>query len=100
VSKGFDESAPIGLIHLAEETGHYTRGAIRLSVNGTVRQDSDLSQLLWSVAETIAELSTYYALQPGDLIFTGTPAGVGAVVPGDLIEGNIEGLSPVVVRVA
>jgi fumarylpyruvate hydrolase len=99
VSKGFDKSAPIGVIHRATETGHFSETAIRLSVNGTVRQDSDIAQLIWNVQETISELSTYFALRPGDLIYTGTPAGVGAVVAGDLIEGSIAGLSPVVVRV-
>ena len=99
VAKGFDASAPIGPIHPRAEVGAIDAGRIHLSVNGVKRQDSDVTKLIWSVAETIAHLSTYFALQPGDLIYTGTPEGVGAVVPGDLIEGGIDRLGSLAVRV-
>jgi fumarylpyruvate hydrolase len=90
-AKGFDASAPLGAIRPAAQ-GHMARGRIWLSVNGAVRQDADLSQMLWDVPNIIAELSRLYELRPGDLIFTGTPAGVGALKVGDRIEGAIEGL--------
>jgi fumarylpyruvate hydrolase len=92
IGKGFDQSAPIGPIHPAAETGELTRGAITLSVNGQLRQSGDLSQLIWSVAETIEHLSMAWALAPGDLVFTGTPAGVAAVVAGDVMDGAIAGV--------
>jgi fumarylpyruvate hydrolase len=92
VAKGFDRSAPISAIHPVSDVGHPQRGAIWLKVNGADRQRADLSEMIWSVPEIIAELSTYYALAPGDLIFTGTPAGVGALKRGDEIEGGIDGL--------
>jgi fumarylpyruvate hydrolase len=72
-----------------------SQGAIELRVNGQVRQQADLSQLIWSVPEILADLSQYYHLQPGDLVFTGTPEGVGAVVAGDRLEGSIEGVGPI-----
>jgi fumarylpyruvate hydrolase len=72
---------------------------ITLTVNGEVRQQSQLTHLIWSVAETIANLSTLFALQPGDLVFTGTPEGVGPVVPGDTLRGDITGLTPIHLRV-
>ena len=99
IGKGFDESAPIGPLHPIERTGELSRGAITLAVNGTQRQKGDLAELIWNVAETIETLSNAWTLQPGDLIFTGTPAGVGAVVSGDLMEGAIEGLGTLKVRV-
>jgi len=89
--KGFDHSAPVAAIRPAAR-GHLTRGRIWLSVNGEMHQDSDLSLMLTGVPQLIAELSTLYELRAGDLLFTGTPAGVGAVKPGDRIEGGIEGL--------
>jgi fumarylpyruvate hydrolase len=89
--KGFDHSAPVAAIRPAAH-GHVTRGRIWLAVNGEPRQDSDVSLMLWNVPQLIAELSSLYELKPGDLIFTGTPAGVGAVKPGDRLEGGIEGL--------
>ncbi|MFT5533258.1 MAG: fumarylpyruvate hydrolase [Burkholderiaceae bacterium] len=92
--KGFDCSAPIGPLHR-----HAPTGVISLLVNGTVVQSSDLGNMIWSVAETIAQLSTLFALQAGDLIFTGTPAGVAAVVRGDLLEGRIDGLGSLQVRI-
>lgn len=99
IGKGFDESAPIGPILPIARTGELTKGAITLAVNGAVRQKGDLSELIWNVAETIETLSRAWTLQPGDLIFTGTPAGVGAVGAGDVMEGFIEGLGTLKVRI-
>ena len=90
-SKGFDCSAPVAALRPAS-AGHPRSGRIWLSVNGAVRQDSDISRMLWDVPQIIAALSRLYELRAGDLIFTGTPAGVGAVKPGDRLEGGIEGL--------
>jgi fumarylpyruvate hydrolase len=92
VGKSFDQSAPCGPIYPASAVGHLSKGAITLSVNGVARQRGDLSQLIWNVPEIISSLSRQYELKAGDLIFTGTPAGVGAVGPGDRLEGAIEGL--------
>jgi fumarylpyruvate hydrolase len=91
ISKGFDHSAPVAAIRPASG-GHLSRGRIWLDVNGERRQESDLGQMLYDAAHLIAELSSLYTLQPGDLIFTGTPSGVGALQPGDRLEGGIEGL--------
>jgi fumarylpyruvate hydrolase len=99
IGKGFDQSAPIGPIHPIASIGELNRGAITLAVNGTQRQKGDLSELIWNVAETIETLSAAWALQPGDLIFTGTPSGVAAVVPGDVLEGAIEGLGSLKVAI-
>ena len=99
VGKAFDDSAPIGEIHRASEIGHPAAGAIRLSVNGQSRQDADLKQLLWSVPELIVELSKLFELRPGDLIYTGTPAGVGAVKAGDELRGSIEGIGSITIRI-
>jgi fumarylpyruvate hydrolase len=92
IGKAFDQSAPIGPIVPKAQTGELLQGAVALAVNGSPRQKGDLRELIWSVNETIAEISRAWALQPGDLIFTGTPAGVGAVVRGDVMEGAIAGL--------
>jgi fumarylpyruvate hydrolase len=92
VSKGFDASAPITAIKPVTAAGHLSSGRIWLEVNGQSRQDANLTGMTWSVAEIIVELSTYFELQPGDLIFTGTPAGVGALRRGDSIVGGIDGL--------
>ena len=99
IGKGFDQSAPIGPIHPITKTGELTKGAITVAVNGQPRQKGDLTELIWSVNETIATLSQAWTLQPGDLVFTGTPAGVAAVVPGDVMEGAIEGLGSLRVAV-
>ena len=99
IGKGFDESAPIGPLVPIGRTGALTSGAITLAVNGVQRQKGDLSELIWNVAETIETLSRAWTLQPGDLIYTGTPAGVGAVVPGDVMEGSIAGLGTLKVRI-
>ncbi|HYJ09436.1 MAG TPA: fumarylacetoacetate hydrolase family protein [Polyangiaceae bacterium] len=92
VSKAFDQSAPIGAIKLASDIGHPSSGAIRLEVNGATRQNADLEQLLCSVPDLIVELSKLFALRPGDLLYTGTPAGVGPVKPGDELRGTIDGV--------
>ncbi len=92
--KNFAFSAPMAAIRPASEIGHMTAAPIRLTVNGAVKQDADIADLIWNCAETIAYISRFERLLPGDLIFTGTPAGVGPVVPGDVIEVTIEGLEP------
>jgi fumarylpyruvate hydrolase len=92
VSKGFDRSAPVSAIRRAAEIGHLERGRIWIEVNGERRQQADLSEMIWSVPEIVAELSTLFDLVPGDLIFTGTPAGVGPVQRGDSLVGGIDGL--------
>jgi fumarylpyruvate hydrolase len=99
MSKGFDHSAPLGDITPAASIGHPTRGAIGLSVNGAVRQLGDLSQMIWSVPSMIAALSQLVTLAPGDLIFTGTPDGVAALEPGDVIEGHVEGVGHIRTRI-
>lgn len=97
--KAFDRSAPITAIRPASE-GHVSRGRIWLTVNGELRQEGDVSDLIWSVPEVIAELSTLFELAPGDLIYTGTPAGVTALKPGDRIEAGVEGLPTLVTMLA
>ena len=97
--KGFDHSAPIGELRPASEIGHPDTGRIWLDVNGERRQEADISQLIWNVAEVIEHLSGLYRLQPGDLVYTGTPAGVGSVDRGDLIEGGVEGVGTVTIRI-
>ena len=99
IGKAFEQSAPIGPVVPMAQCGELLRGAITLAVNGAPRQKGDLADLIWSVNETIEQLSAAWTLQPGDLIFTGTPAGVGAVVRGDLMEGAIEGLGALKVKV-
>ena len=99
IGKAFEQSAPIGPIVPKTRCGELLRGPITLTVNGAARQKGDLADLIWSVAETIEQLSRAWTLQPGDLIFTGTPAGVGAVVRGDVMEGSIEGLPALRVQV-
>ena len=99
IGKGFDQSAPIGPIHPAAVTGELSRGAITLHVNGQQRQVGDLSQLIWNVGEIIEHLSAAWTLAPGDLIYTGTPAGVAAVVAGDTMLGAIDGLGSLRVAV-
>ena len=99
VGKGFDRSAPIGPIRPAAQAGDVANAAIALSVNGQVRQSSDVSKLIWNIGETIEHLSRLWELQPGDLIFSGTPEGVGAVKAGDLMEGSVAGVGTLRVRV-
>lgn len=98
-AKGFDHSAPISAIHGADDIGHPQKGRIWLDVNGENRQQGDLNELIWSVAESIAELSTLFRLEPGDLIFTGTPAGVGPVVAGDQLTGGIDGIDEITIKI-
>ncbi len=99
IGKAFDESAPIGPIHPKAQTGELLAGNVSLSVNDQQRQKGDLKELIWSVNEVIEHLSTAWALQSGDLIYTGTPAGVGAVVSGDVMLSSIEGLGELRVAV-
>jgi fumarylpyruvate hydrolase len=99
MAKGFDHSAPIGLLVSAAECGHPERGAITLTVNGKPRQHSDLTHMIWSVPEIVANLSALVRLEPGDLIFSGTPDGVAAVVRGDVLEGAVEGIGTVTTRI-
>jgi fumarylpyruvate hydrolase len=99
IGKAFDQSAPISPIVPIARSGELTRGAITLLVNGQPRQKGDLAELIWNVNETIEQISHSWTLQPGDLIYTGTPAGVAAVVRGDVMEGQIAGLGTLRVAV-
>jgi len=99
MAKGFDASAPIGDIRPAAEIGHPAAGRIALTVNGTVKQEGDLLDQIWSVPEIIAALSRLVRLEAGDLIFTGTPDGVGALSKGDTLQGDIAGVGAVVTRI-
>ena len=99
IGKAFDVSAPIAPIHRASEIGHPQQAAITLTVNGETKQSSNVSHLIWSVAETIAYLSQFFRLEPGDVIYTGTPEGVGAVKAGDLMVTAVQGLGELKVRV-
>ena len=99
IGKSFDRSAPIGPIHPVAMTGHFTGGAITLKVNGAVKQNANLNQMIWSVAEQISKLSQAFELKPGDIIYSGTPENVGPVVAGDVMEGFIAGLPTLNVRV-
>ncbi|MNX40702.1 Fumarylpyruvate hydrolase [compost metagenome] len=98
MAKGFDHSAVLSPIRPVAEIGHPATARIWLSVNGTLRQDGDIADMIWPVADIIAELSTYVELQPGDLIYSGTPAGVGRIGPGDLVEGGIDGIGTIANR--
>ncbi len=99
-AKGFDLSAPCGLIHPAASVGDPATGRIWLALDGAIKQDADLSELIWSVPETIAAVSRSMNLKPGDLIYTGTPAGVGPVVSGEIMTGGIDGLGEIRITVA
>jgi len=98
IGKAFDFSAPVGLLHRAQKAGDIEHAAITLEVDGVQKQSSSIDHLIWSISETIANLSTLFALQPGDLIFSGTPEGVGAVVRGQIMVGKVAGLSPISVK--
>jgi fumarylpyruvate hydrolase len=100
MGKGFDRSAPITALKPASRIGHPAKGAIWVKVNGTVKQSGDLADLIWSVPETLAYLSGLVELAPGDLIYTGTPDGVGPVVAGDLLEGHVDGVGDLTIRYA
>ena len=99
IGKAFEQSAPCSAIAPAQRIGHPQTGAIRLSKNGALSQSGDLSQMIWKVPEIISELSRYFLLCPGDLIFTGTPSGVGPVQRGDELRGEIEGVGNLSLRV-
>jgi fumarylpyruvate hydrolase len=91
-AKGFDHSAPVSPITRAADIGHPERGRIWLEVNGQRRQDGDIADMIWGVREILAELSTWFELMAGDLVFTGTPAGVGPLQPGDRVRGGVDGV--------
>jgi fumarylpyruvate hydrolase len=97
--KGFDRSAPCAPLHKVSEVGHPAKGRIWLSVNGEVKQDADLADLIWPVADCISIISRSMVLKPGDVIFTGTPAGVGPIQRGDTVEGGIDSLGGVKIKV-
>jgi fumarylpyruvate hydrolase len=99
VGKGYDQSAPIGAIRSATAIGHPSSGGIRLDVNGERRQSADLKDLLWPVPDLIAELSKLFVLRAGDLLFTGTPAGVGPVKPGDELHGAVDGVGAISIKI-
>ena len=99
IGKAFEHSAPMTDITPATKSGHLSKGAIWLKVNGEVRQQSDLTQLIWNIPEIIAHLSAIFELRAGDLIMTGTPAGVAAVKPGDVMEGYCEGVGTIITKV-
>lgn len=99
MGKSFDHSAPIGPVVLRAEAGDLTEGPIRITVNGAKKQESDISLMIWGVADIIAHLSAQYRLMPGDVIMTGTPAGVGAVVPGDVLVASCAGLPDLTVTI-
>lgn len=100
LGKDFEESAIVSAIRPLSETGELTDGSISLAVNGETKQSSDLNMLIWNVREIIADLSKFYHLVPGDLIFTGTPEGVGPVVAGDKITGEIQGVGSIALDIA
>jgi fumarylpyruvate hydrolase len=99
IGKSFDHAAVIGPIHPVAKVGHLAKGAISLAVNGTVRQNSDLDKMIWSVAEQIAKLSEAFKLKPGDIIYSGTPENVGPVVKGDVLLCKLDGLPDMSIRV-
>jgi fumarylpyruvate hydrolase len=99
VTKAFDQSAPIGPITTVKEIGVMTRGNVTLKLNGEVRQNADISLQIWKIDEIIAKISQQHRLMPGDIIMTGTPAGVGAVVKGDVLECSVDGLQPMQVTI-
>ena len=99
MGKGFDQSAVAGLLQPVALSGHPASGRIWLTVNGELRQDGDLAAMMWKVADIIANLSTTVRLEAGDLIYTGTPAGVGPVVPGDVLEAGIDGVGGLRARI-
>jgi fumarylpyruvate hydrolase len=99
IGKSFDHAAVIGPIHPASKTGHFANGAISLAINGTVKQSSDLKNMIWSVAEQIAKLSEAFELKAGDIIYSGTPENVGPVVKGDVLLCKLEGLPDMSIRI-
>lgn len=99
IGKSFDHSAVIGPIHPVTKTGHFTKGAISLAVNGTVKQNSDLDKMIWSVAEQISKLSEAFELKAGDIIYSGTPENVGPVVKDDVLLCKLEGLPDMSIKI-
>jgi 2-keto-4-pentenoate hydratase/2-oxohepta-3-ene-1,7-dioic acid hydratase in catechol pathway len=99
IGMSFDQSAVLGPIHSVTKTGHFSKGAISLAVNGTVRQNSDLTKMIWSVAEQISKLSEAFELKAGDLIYSGTPENVGPVVKGDVLLCKLEGLPDMSIKI-
>ncbi len=99
IGKAFEQSAPVGIIHPAADIGHPSAGRVELKVNGEVKQEGDLNQMIWKVEEMISYLSDYFTLAAGDVILSGTPAGVGPVQKGDVMEVNIQGLGSMTVPV-
>ncbi len=99
-AKGFDRSAPITSIHTAENVGHPTQGRIWMDVNGEPRQEGNITQMMWTIPEIIVELDKLYDLRAGDLIFTGTPVGVGPLLPGDAVTGGVEGVDTIALTIA
>ncbi len=99
IGKSFDHSAVLGLLQPAAKTGHFTQGSIWLRVNGTTKQNANLSQMIWNVAEQVSNLSKAFELMPGDIIYSGTPENVGPVVKGDIMDAHIDGLPDIRVKV-
>ncbi len=99
IGKAFERSAPVGPIHKVEEVGHLDEGVITMTVNGALRQEGNLNQMIWKTPEMIAYLSEYFALAAGDVIMTGTPSGVGPVEPGDVLEVSLAALGKLTVTV-
>ena len=99
IGKAFERSAPMGPLVPINKTGHLDSGVISLSVDGTVRQNGDLNQMIWKVPEQIAYLSRFYDIAAGDLIMTGTPAGVGSIHKGEIMECRVDGIDPFIVKV-
>jgi fumarylpyruvate hydrolase len=99
IGKAFERSGPVGPLRPVSEIGHLSQGRIELKVNGAVKQEGDLNQMIWKVPEMISYLSEYFELEPGDVIMSGTPAGVGPVVRGDTMEAMIEGVGTLTVTV-
>ncbi len=99
IGKSFDKSAPIGPLHLLAQTGHFTKGVIWLKVNGVTKQNANLNQMIWAVAEQISKLSEANELMAGDIIYSGTPENVGPVVRGDVIECHIDGLPNLSIKI-
>ena len=99
IGKSFDRSAPIGPLHRVADIGHFEKGRITLAVNGAIKQNADLNQMIWSVAEQISKLSEAFELRPGDIIYSGTPENVGPVVRGDVMTAHIDKLPDLVVKV-
>ena len=99
IGKSFDKSAPIGPIHRVGTVEHFSQGRIELLVNGVVKQNADLNQMIWSVAEQISRLSAAFELMAGDIIYSGTPENVGPVVRGDVMLGKLAGLPDISVKV-